>query len=132
MLYTNHKPLTGYFQTKQEHSATGCSTATTLGNTIGRLRLCTTLYLSPYRAMLMLKVCHSYSSLAVSKISKLPDPRLFNMQQIETLPVTSAQVKTATNRNTILSKVLLYQTWVANYDTRCPQAILELPRRIIS
>lgn len=46
--------------------------------------------------------------------SKLPDPRLFNIQQIETLPVTSAQVKTATNRNTILSKVLLYQTWVAN------------------
>ena len=37
-----------------------------------------------------------------------PDPKLFNIQRIETLPVTATQLKTATNRDTILSKVLRY------------------------
>ena len=40
--------------------------------------------------------------------TKVPDPKLFNIQQIETLPVTGTQLKTATNRDTILSKVLRY------------------------
>ena len=40
--------------------------------------------------------------------TKVPDPKLFNIQQIETLPVTATQLKTATNRDTILSKVLRY------------------------
>ena len=40
----------------------------------------------------------------------LPDPKLFNIQQIETLPLTAAQLKTATARDPELSKVLIYAT----------------------
>ena len=42
------------------------------------------------------------------KDAKVPDPNLFNTQQIETLLVTSAQLKTATNQDPILSRVLRY------------------------
>ena len=38
----------------------------------------------------------------------LPDPKLFNIQQIETLPLMAAQLKTATARDPDLSKVLTY------------------------
>ena len=38
----------------------------------------------------------------------LPDPKLFNIQQIETLPLMAAQLKTATARDPELSKVLMY------------------------
>lgn len=42
----------------------------------------------------------------------MPDPKLFNIRQIETLPVT-AQLDTATNRDPVLSRVLRYtkQGW---------------------
>ena len=39
---------------------------------------------------------------------KVPDPKFFKIQQIETLPVTAAQLKTATNRDSALSRVLKY------------------------
>ena len=42
------------------------------------------------------------------KDTKVPDAKLFNIQQIETLSVTSAQLKTAINWDPILSKVLRY------------------------
>ena len=38
----------------------------------------------------------------------LPDPKLFNIQQIETLPLMAAQLKTATARDPELSKVLTF------------------------
>ena len=42
------------------------------------------------------------------KDAKIPNPncKLFNIQQIETFPVTSAQLNTATNWDPILSRVL--------------------------
>ena len=54
----------------------------------------------------MLTVCHNYPSKKDPNLpSNLPDPKMFNIQQIETLPVTSVQLKTATNRDPILIKV---------------------------
>jgi len=40
--------------------------------------------------------------------SKLPQPTLFAIHQIETLPVTAAQLTTTTKQNCIVSKVLHY------------------------
>ena len=42
------------------------------------------------------------------KDSKLPDPNLFAIHQIETLPITSAQLAVATKQDRLLSKVLRY------------------------
>ena len=39
---------------------------------------------------------------------RLPEPSIFNVRQIEALPVTSVQLKAATRRDPILSKVLLH------------------------
>ncbi len=67
-------------------------------------------------------VCLVYPFLTV-RDAKVPDPKLFNIQQIETLPVTSAQLKTATNRDPVLSRVLRYtkQGWLSEFpDTLKP------------
>ena len=48
------------------------------------------------------------SHLSLKKGNTKSEPDLFNIQQIEVLPITSGQLKQATRQDAILSKVLIY------------------------
>ncbi len=54
----------------------------------------------------------------VSTIGHTPEPTIFNLQQIESLPVTTKQVATATRTDRVLSKVYHYITkgWPRKVD----------------
>jgi len=105
-LYIDHKPLTAIFGSNKSIPPLAAA----------RLQ-CWALLLAGYNYHIVFRPTQahanadSFSRLPLphsEKDTKVPDPELFNIQQIETLPVTSAQLKTATNQDPILSRVLRY------------------------
>ena len=102
-LYTDHKPLTTILSPKK-----------------GILSLSTrlqrwALLLSAYNYKIVFKPTSAHAN--ADGLSRLPlakestdsqETTIFNIGQIELLPVTSQQLKAATRNNALLSKVLLY------------------------
>ena len=105
-LYTDHKPLTAIFGSNKSIPPLAAARlqrwALLLAGYNYRIVFRPTQAHANADSLSRLPLPHS------EKDTKVPDAKLFNIQQIETLPVTSAQLKTATNRDPILSKVLRY------------------------
>ena len=106
ILYTDHKPLTAILGTNKSISPLAAA----------RLQHWA-LLLVGYNYRIVFRPTHAHANadslshlpLSLSeKDARVPDLKLFNILQIETLPVTAAQLKTATNIDPVLSRVLRY------------------------
>ena len=105
-LYTDHKPLTAIFGSNKSIPPLAAA----------RLQRWA-LLLAGYNYRIVFRPTQAHANAdSLSRLplpnsekdTKAPDPKLFNIQQIETLPVTATQLKAVTNRDAILSKVLRY------------------------
>ena len=109
-LITDHKPLTAILGSKKGIPSLAAA----------RLQRWAIL-LSGYQYEIVFKATHDHANADGLSRLPLPDttlgsssvPSIFNVSQLQSLPVTSAQVETATRRDPVLSKVLLYtkQGW---------------------
>ena len=111
VLYTDYKPLTNILNPKK--GIPPLSTA--------RLQRWA-LISSAYKYKIVYKSTQAYGNadglsrlpMVVNKEQKqLPEPSVFSIRQIDNLPVTAMQLKTVTQRDPVLSKVLHYskQGW---------------------
>ena len=113
MLYTDHKPLTTILNLKKGIPPLSAA----------RLQRWA-VSLSAYNYRIEYKSTQTHGN--ADGLSRLPlvfnndkkqlaEPSIFNVRQIENLPVTAAQLKTMTRRDPVLSKVLHYtkQGWPA-------------------
>ena len=59
-----------------------------------------------------------------SKVICSTDPAIFNLSQVESLPVTATQIQAASRTDPVLSKVLHHTTtWLAATDSGCSKTI---------
>ena len=103
VLYTDHKPLTSILNPKKGIPPLS----------VARLQRWA-LILSAYNYKIVYNSTQAHSNadglsrlpMVVNKEQKqLPEPSVFNVRQIENLPVTAMQLKTVTRRDPVLSKV---------------------------
>ena len=92
--------------------------------------------LAAYNYNIVYKSTKSHAN--ANRLSRLPLPddssaqcpqesSVFNVAQTDTLPVTAKQLKVATSKDPILSKVLLYQMWMAIDNSTSITTLLEMP-----
>ena len=111
MLYTDHKPLMVIFNPRKGIPSLSAA----------RLQRWSVI-LSAYDYTIAFKPTQSHGN--VDGLSRLPlmvnretnelsEPSIFNVRQIENLPETATQLRTATRQDPILGKVLIYtkQGW---------------------